>query len=121
MARSSQPETGSIPDRLRPARDHGADGTTLHVQRQIRVVDRTLVFALPKGGKMRRVPLPSGMLAATHAHERAFPSAEVTLPWSEPGGKPVTVRLLVTGDGGRLYTGDLFTRSYGRARSARLA
>ena len=72
------------------------------------MVDRTLVFALPKGGKKRRVPLSSRVLANTHVHARAFPSTEVTLPWGEPGGKPVTVRLLVTGDGGRLYTGDLF-------------
>lgn len=88
--------------------DTDENGTTLHVQRQIRVVDRTLVFALPKGGRKRRVPLSSGVLADTHAHERAFPSTEVTLPWGQPGGKPVTIRLLVTGDGGRLYTGDLF-------------
>lgn len=88
--------------------DTDEDGMTLHVQRQIRVVGRTLVFALPKGGKKRRVPLSSGVLAAKRAHERTFPSTEVTLPWGEPGGKPVTVRLLVTGDGGRLYTGDLF-------------
>ena len=33
----------------------------LHVQRQIRIVERTLVFALPKGGKKRRVPLSAGV------------------------------------------------------------
>jgi integrase len=80
----------------------------LHVQRQIRVVGRTLVFALPKGGKKRRVPLSAGVLAAMRVHERHFPSTEITLPWDEPSGKPVTVRLLVTGEGGRMYTGDLF-------------
>lgn len=80
----------------------------LHVQRQIRVVGRTLVFALPKGGKKRRVPLSAGVLAAMRVHERDFPSTEITLPWDEPSGKPVTVRLLVTGESGRLYTGDLF-------------
>ncbi|HEY3894553.1 MAG TPA: site-specific integrase [Pseudonocardiaceae bacterium] len=90
--------------------DIDEDGQALHVQRQIRVVDRTLVFALPKGGKKRRVPLSSGVFAATRAHEQAFPSTEVTLPWGEPGGKPVTVRLLVTGDDGRLYTGDCFSK-----------
>ena len=58
--------------------DTDEDRTTLHVQRQIRVVDRTLVFALPRGGKKRRVPLSSGVLANTHAHQRAFPSTEVT-------------------------------------------
>ncbi|MGH3840267.1 MAG: tyrosine-type recombinase/integrase [Pseudonocardiaceae bacterium] len=88
--------------------DIDENGESLHVQRQIRVVDRTLVFALPKGGKKRRIPLSAGVLAATQAHQRAFPSTEVTLPWGEPGGKLVTVRLLVTGDDGRLYTGDCF-------------
>jgi integrase len=34
----------------------------------------------------------------------------VTLPWAEPDGKPVTVQLLVTGDGNRVYTGDLFSK-----------
>lgn len=90
--------------------DTDEDGTILHVQRQIRVVDRTLVFALPKGGKKRRVPLSPGVLAALRAHERAFPSAEFTLPWGEPDGGPVTVQLLVTGDGRRVYTGDLFSK-----------
>jgi integrase len=80
----------------------------LHIQRQIRVVGRTLVFALPKGGKKRRVPLSAGVLAAMRVHERDFSSTEITLPWDEPSGKPVTVRLLVTGEGGRMYTGDLF-------------
>lgn len=88
--------------------DIDEDGESLHVQRQIRVVDRTLVFALPKGGKRRRVPLSPGVHAAARAHEQAFPSTEVTLPWGEPGGNPVRVRLLVTGDGGRLYRGDCF-------------
>jgi len=88
--------------------DIDEDGESLHVQRQIRVVDRTLVFALPKGGKKRRVPLSPGVHAAARAHAQAFPSAEVTLPWGEPGGNPVRVRLLVTGDGGRLYRGDCF-------------
>jgi len=53
--------------------DADDDGMTLHVQRQIRVVNRTLVFALPKGGKKRRVPLSSGVLAALRTHARAFP------------------------------------------------
>jgi integrase len=88
--------------------DIDEDEEGLHVQRQIRVVDRTLVFALPKGGKKRRIPLSPGVLAAMCAHERAFPSREVTLPWGESDGKPVTVQLLVTGDDGRLYTGDCF-------------
>jgi len=42
------------------------------------------------------------------AHDEAYSSTEITLPWDEPGGKSVTSRLLVTGDAGRLYSGDLF-------------
>jgi integrase len=90
--------------------DIDEDGTTLHVQRQIRVVDRRLVFALPKGSKKRRVPLSSGVLAALRTHGRSFPSTEITLPWDEPDGRLVTVQLLVTGEGNRLYTGDLFSK-----------
>lgn len=81
---------------------------SVYVQRQIRVVSRQLVFALPKGGKRRRVPLSASVLAAMRKHAKDFPSTEVTLPWAEPAGQPVTVSLLVTGEGGRLYTGDLF-------------
>ena len=92
------------------ADDIDDQGESVHVQRQIRVVGRALVFAPPKGGKKRRVPLSSGVLAAIRGHEQGFPSTEVTLCWDEPGGKPVTVGLLVTGDGGRLYTGDCFSK-----------
>jgi hypothetical protein len=51
---------------------------------QPRVVGRTLVFAPPKGGNKRRVPLSSGVLAAILAHKKGFPSTEVTLCWDEP-------------------------------------
>src|SRR6185312_6491604 len=37
-----------------------------------------------------------------------FPSVTVTLPWAESNGQPVTVQLLVSGEGGQVYTGDLF-------------
>lgn len=88
--------------------DVDAEDMSLHVQRQIRIVGRTLVFALPKGKKKRRVPLSAGVLAAMRAHDEAYSSTEITLPWDEPGGKSVTARLLVTGEAGRLYSGDLF-------------
>ncbi|ACU40165.1 tyrosine-type recombinase/integrase [Actinosynnema mirum] len=80
----------------------------LIVQRQLRVVGRRLVFAPPKGGKRRTVPLASGVLRAIREHEKLFPSAEVTLPWKTPEGVPTTARLLATGPNGRVYTGDLF-------------
>lgn len=88
--------------------DVDTEDMSLHVQRQIRTVGRTRVFALPKGKKKRRVPLSAGVLAAMRAHADDYPSTDITLPWDEPDGKPVTVRLLVTGEAGRLYSGDLF-------------
>jgi hypothetical protein len=63
----------------------------LYIQRQIRVMGRTLVFALPKRGRKRRVPLSTGVLAALRMHEREFPSTEITLPWDEPGGQDQAV------------------------------
>ncbi|OLF18927.1 tyrosine-type recombinase/integrase [Actinophytocola xanthii] len=88
--------------------DFDGDEMVLNLTRQIRIIDRTLVFAPPKGGKTRTVPVSTSVLAEVEDHERRFPSVAVTLPWKEPGGEPVTVRLLVTGDGRQLYSGDLF-------------
>jgi integrase len=66
------------------------------VARQVKIVGGRGVFALPKGRKVRRVPLPATVRDELAAHLAAFPAAEVTLPWEEPEGKPVTARLVVT-------------------------
>ena len=103
--------------------DFDEDEMVLRLVRQIRIVDRTLVFAPPKGGRTRTVPVSASVWAEVVDHERQFPSAAVTLPWLEPDGKPVTVQLLVTGEGGRLYSGDLFSKVVwlGAFRKAELA
>ncbi len=88
--------------------DVDEEGMVLRVQRQLRTIRGTLVFSPPKGGKKRVVPLASGVLTAITEHIKLFPPVEVTLPWKDPEGEPVTVRLLATGENGRLYTGDLF-------------
>lgn len=88
--------------------DFDEDEMVLNLVRQIRIIDRTLVFAPPKGGKSRMVPVSASVWAEVQEHERQFPSVAVTLPWREPEGEKVTVRLLVTGESGRLYSGDLF-------------
>lgn len=90
--------------------DIDTDGMVLHVRRQIRTVDRQLVFALPKGGKTRVVPLSVGVLDRIGEHSLTHPPSPTTLPWENPDGQPVTVSLLMTGDGGRLYSGDLFNK-----------
>lgn len=52
------------------------------------------VFALPKGNKIRSVPLPAQLAAAIKAHMKEFPPTAVTLPWAKPDGEPKTFRLL---------------------------
>jgi integrase len=73
---------------------------TVHVVRQVKTINGRLVFALPKRGKTRDVPLPAAAAMAFSEHIRAYPPLAITLPWHEPGtrrhGKPCTVQLLFT-------------------------
>jgi integrase len=77
-----------------------ADGRTLHVVRQIKHVEGHPVFALPKGGKKRDVPLPDSVAEALRAHMDAFKPVEITLPWDVPEGKKVSARLIFTAEQG---------------------
>jgi integrase len=56
----------------------------------------TLVFAPPKRGKLRDVPLDPEVSAALRAHMDRFLPVEVTLPWLTPTGPKVTHRLVFT-------------------------
>jgi len=67
----------------------------LHVRRQVKIVGSRLVFAPPKRGKDRDVPLPQSVALRLAAHLQAWPAVAVTLPWL-PTGKPETVRLIFT-------------------------
>lgn len=67
---------------------------TLHVRRQVKLVKGRPVFAAPKGGRERDVPLPDSVAYALSEHVRTFPPVEVTLPWGDHGGEPVTVALI---------------------------
>ncbi|MGA6163904.1 tyrosine-type recombinase/integrase [Amycolatopsis magusensis] len=95
----------------------------VRVQRQIKTVRGVMMFAPPKGGKSRTVPISPAVLAEIDDHEDQFPATAVTLPWRTPDGDPVTARLLMTGENGRLYTGDLFTKVVwmGGFRNAKIA
>ncbi|MEU6365311.1 site-specific integrase [Streptomyces sp. NPDC046931] len=76
------------------------DGRTLHVVRQIKHVEGRPVFALPKGGKKRAVPLPDSVAQALRAHMDACKPAEITLPWDVPEGPKVSARLIFTAEQG---------------------
>jgi integrase len=69
----------------------------VHVRFQIKYVGARLVFAPPKGGKERDVPLPGTTAARLAAHLEQWPAIAVTLPWLVPTGKPVTRTLVFTG------------------------
>ena len=71
-----------------------------------------LVFAGPKGGKIRDVPLPQSVALALAAHLAAYPARKVTLPWEEPGGGPVTAELVLTSVTGKALNRNTFN-SYG--------
>jgi integrase len=71
-------------------------GPVVHVRRQVRIIRGRLVFAQPKGGKQRTIPLPESVRLALAEHLREHPARPVTLPWLEPGGKPVTAELVLT-------------------------
>jgi integrase len=63
---------------------------TVVVNRQIKLLNGSLIFALPKGGKTREVPLPEGVKVTLAEHMRLFPPIEVTLPWGDLDGEPTT-------------------------------
>ncbi|WP_055715439.1 tyrosine-type recombinase/integrase [Streptomyces torulosus] len=70
------------------------DGGALHIARQVKLVGPQMVFAPPKGGKLRDVPLPEVVSDALATHVTRRPPIDVTLPWKTPDGPPVTAKLL---------------------------
>lgn len=70
------------------------DAQILHVVRQVKLMRGRFVFAPPKHGKVREVPLPDAVADAVQAHVTSFPPLAMTFPWVEPAGDPVTVRVL---------------------------
>jgi len=70
----------------------------IHVRRQVKIVGGHRVFAPPKFGKERNVPLSPTLALRLSAHLKVFPAAAVHLPWLKPGGKPVTASLMFTKD-----------------------
>jgi integrase len=67
----------------------------VHVRRQVKIVASSLVFAPPKGGKTRDVPIPQAVALELSAHIVAHPPHEVTLQWQTTDGAPTTAALLL--------------------------
>jgi integrase len=71
--------------------DIDREAGVIHVRRQIRKVHNRLAFAPPKRGKVRDVPLSSGLDALLTAHMQQFPPKKIRLPWVNPD-EPETPR-----------------------------
>ncbi|MGW3117291.1 tyrosine-type recombinase/integrase [Streptomyces sp. NPDC001107] len=73
----------------------------IHVVRQVKLIAGRKVFALPKGGKTRTVPLPESVARALEAHMAQHPPTPVTLPWRSVDGSPVTASVFFPNAEGR--------------------
>jgi integrase len=82
----------------------------VHVRRQAKIAGGKACFAPPKGGKDRDVMLAESAKEALSAHVRDYPPAEVTLPWINPGGEPVTVSLMFTTENGRVLRRSVYDK-----------
>ncbi|MEU1194330.1 site-specific integrase, partial [Streptomyces sp. NPDC005859] len=92
------------------------ESDTLHVVQQLKLSRSKPVFAPPKGGKLRDVPLPGPVADALRAHMKRFPPVDITLPWKVADGPPVTKRLIFTGlRGGHVWRTSLNEEAWKRA------
>ncbi|MET8305853.1 site-specific integrase [Micromonospora sp. NPDC005173] len=80
----------------------------LHVTRQIKLVRGSLIFAPPKGGKSREVPLPDSVARRLRQHAKDCPPLAVTLPWETLTGEPRTVELYLTTPAGLALSRSMF-------------
>ncbi|MGW7687130.1 tyrosine-type recombinase/integrase [Kribbella sp. NPDC054772] len=80
----------------------------IHVQRQVKIVKARLVFGLPKGGKVRDVPLPESVGNELAAYLQALPAKSVTLPWDSPTGRLVAADLILTSREGKAMNRNYF-------------
>ena len=87
-------------------------GKEVRVVRQVKLVHDRPVFAPPKGGKTRTVPLPDTVALEIAAHLQQRPATDVMLPWRVPGGEEVTARLVVSTTHGRSYNRNDFNKRY---------
>ncbi|MEV0213912.1 site-specific integrase [Micromonospora sp. ALFpr18c] len=80
----------------------------LHITRQIKLVRGSLIFAPPKGGKSREVPLPDSVARRLRQHAKDCPPLAVTLPWETLTGEPRTVELYLTTPAGLALSRSMF-------------
>jgi integrase len=68
----------------------------VHVRRQVKTLNGSTFFALPKRGKTRDVPLPDLVAERLKQHMEAHPPTLLARPWGRSSGKVVEVSLIFT-------------------------
>ena len=87
---------------------------TLHVVRQVKLLRGRPIFALPKGGKARDVPLPESVAASLTAHLTRYPTTEAKLPWRTLDGPAVSVPLICRSSADKAIDRNHFNAQYWR-------
>jgi integrase len=87
---------------------------TLHVVRQVKLLRGRPVFALPKGGKVRDVPLPDSVAASLTDHLTRHPTSEAKLPWRTLDGPAVSVPLIFRSSADKAIDRNHFNAQYWR-------
>ncbi|MGW0628969.1 tyrosine-type recombinase/integrase [Streptomyces sp. NPDC002758] len=82
----------------------------VHIVRQVKLIAGRQVFALPKGGKTRTVPLPESVARSLEAHIARHAPTAVSLPWRSVDGSPVVASLLFANIEGRAVNRVVFNR-----------
>ncbi|KAB2351622.1 tyrosine-type recombinase/integrase [Actinomadura rudentiformis] len=82
------------------------DEKVIRVRRQLKKVNGTFIFSLPKNDRERIVPLPDWVAGAIHDHVKVHPPRPYSLPWEKTTGKAHTCKLLL-----RWRTDDLHIRA----------
>lgn len=94
------------------------DNEVIHVVHQLKYSEYQLVFAPPKRGKLRDVPLSAPIARSLREHMATFPSVEVTLPWGTSNGPLVTKRLVFTQENGNAVRRPFFNDHYWKSALA---
>ncbi|MFF4041562.1 tyrosine-type recombinase/integrase [Streptomyces sp. NPDC001816] len=85
---------------------------TLHVVRQVKLLRWRPVFALPKGGKVRDVPLPDSVAASLKAHLTRYPPVDAKLSWRTLDGPVVSVPLICRSPAGAAIARNSFNKQF---------
>lgn len=68
----------------------------IEIRRQVKLLgSNRQLFGLPKGRKIRTVPLPDRVLELVNDHVTRYPPRSVTLPWDRSDGATRTVELIL--------------------------